>query len=240
MMGIIVQLALSWLIIWLFEKGNLSFLGLRPTKSRLFDFILFLLVTAICCSTGFFMRMYFAKEQWIVNPLLNAKLIFDGIWWNIKSVLFEELIFRGAIFYILIKKLGALRAIIISSIAFGVYHWFSYEIIGNVQQMIIIFFITGIFGLVYAYGYARTFSLYIPIAIHFGWNFTHGFVFSEGSIGNGILIQPKPQPLVTVSYFIYLSITFFPMLSALLINFFLLKRKKQAQPPDFQKQLKHP
>jgi uncharacterized protein len=125
------------------------------------------------------------------KPVLDPKLVLEGIWWNIKSVLFEELIFRGVIFYILIKKFGALPAITISALAFGFYHWFSYEIIGNVQQMIIVFFITGIMGLLYAYGYAKTYSLYIPVAIHFGWNFTQGFVFSKGVIGNGIFISVK-------------------------------------------------
>jgi hypothetical protein len=46
MIGIIIQLAVSWLIIWLFEKNNLSVLGFRPTKQRLPDFILFFVVTA--------------------------------------------------------------------------------------------------------------------------------------------------------------------------------------------------
>ncbi|MCX6210075.1 MAG: CPBP family intramembrane metalloprotease, partial [Bacteroidetes bacterium] len=168
MIGIIVQISLSWLIVWLFEKGNLSFLGFYPTKRRLFDFILFFLITAICCSTGFFSRMYFAKEQWQINPSLTISLILEAIWWNIKSVLFEELIFRGVIFYILIRKIGALKAIIISSIAFGIYHWFSYEVIGNPTQMAITFATTGVMGLMYAYGYAKTFSLYIPCAIHLG------------------------------------------------------------------------
>ena len=232
MIGIIVQLALSWLIIWLFEKGNFSFLGLRPTKKRLRDFIIFLLVTALCSSSGFLLRMWLAKEQWELNPLVNARLVFEGIWWNIKSVMFEELIFRGVLFYILIKKLGAIKAIIISAVAFGIYHWFSFEVLGNMQQMTIVFLITGIAGLLYAYAYAKTFSLYIPIAIHFGWNFTRGFVFSEGNIGPGIFIPVKSQPLVTVSWFVYFCIAWLPILSMLLINFFLLRQKKQALPPN--------
>jgi len=226
MIGILVQLALSWLIIWIFEKGNLSVLGLRPTKRRIFDFFLFLVITAVCCASGFFLRMYLAKEQWELNPGLNFKLILDGIWWNVKSVMFEELIFRGVIFYILIKKLGMIPAIVISAAAFGIYHWFSFEVFGNVQQMIFIFIITGLMGALYAYGYAKTYSLYIPIAIHLGWNFTHGFVFSQGSIGNGIFIPVKGQPAVQVSYFIYFCVTFLPMLAAWLINFFILRKKK--------------
>jgi len=229
MIGIIVQLILSWLIIWFLEKGNLSFLGFYPTKRRIFDFALFFLITAICCSTGFFSRMHFANEQWQLNPSLSITLILEAVWWNIKSVLFEELIFRGVIFYILIRKIGSLKAIIISAIAFGIYHWFSYEVIGNPTQMAITFVTTGIMGLLYAYGYTKTFSLYIPCAIHLGWNITQGFIFSQGPIGNGIFIQVLPQPVVTVSYFAYFTILFFPILSALVINFILLKKHKQAQ-----------
>ena len=147
MLGIIIQLLISWLIIWLFEKGNLNVLGFYPTKKRLLDFALFFIVTALCCSSDFFMRMFFAKQQWELNPKLTANLMVTGIWWNIKSVLFEELIFRGVLLYILIKKLGQAKAIIISAIAFGIYHWFSHEVIGNPTQMAITFVVTGTMGL---------------------------------------------------------------------------------------------
>lgn len=231
MLGIIVQLAISWLLVWLFEKGNLGFLGFFPTKRRLLDFGIFFIITALCCSSDFFMRMLFAKQEWELNPAFSFTLLFSGIWWNIKSVMFEELIFRGVLFYILIKKLGATKAIIISAIGFGIYHWYSFEVIGDIKQMVIIFFITGIMGLLYAYGYAKTFSLYIPCAIHLGWNLTRSFIFSEGNIGNQLFVQVKPVPEVNVSYFIYFMILLFPMLSALLINFWLLKKRKQAEAP---------
>ncbi len=227
MVGILVQLALSWFIIWLFEKGNLSVLGFFPTKKRLLDFTLFFLVTALCCSSEFFLKMYFGKEQWILNPLVSFKLIAEGLWWNIKSVLFEELIFRGVLFYILIRKLGATKAILISAISFGIYHWFSQESFGNGMQMLITFLVTGTMGLVYAYGYAKTFSLYIPCAIHLGWNATRSVIFSDKLIGDQLLIQVKPVPQLSVSYFIFFILLFFPMMSALLSNYLLLKRKKQ-------------
>ncbi len=81
--------------------------------------------------------------------------------------MFEELIFRGAIFYILIKRIGAAYSILISSVAFGIYHWFSFEVIGNIGQMIQVFLITGIIGILYAYGFVRTKSLYAVIGMHF-------------------------------------------------------------------------
>ena len=124
MIGIIVQLAISWIIVWLFEKKNLGVLGFYPTRSRLLDFGLFFIVTSACAASGFFMRMYFG-ERWTFNPECTWKLLADGLSYNIKSVLFEELIFRGVIFYILIKRIGVVKALVISAVAFGIYHWFS-------------------------------------------------------------------------------------------------------------------
>jgi len=230
MLGIIIQLLVSWLLIWLFEKKGLDVLGFYPTRSRLTGFVLLFIITALCCSSDFFMRMLFARQQWQLNSALSAALIFNGIWWNIKSVLFEEFIFRGVLMYILVKKLGTAKAIIISAISFGIYHWFSFEVFGNPLQMLIVFITTGIMGLLYAYAYAKTFSLYFPIAIHLGWNLTRSVVFSETVIGNQLLVQVKPVPEVSVGYFVYFCILLLPMLSALLINFLLLRRMKQAVP----------
>ena len=231
MLGILIQLLISWLILWLYEKGNLCVFGFYPTRKRLFGFGVFFIITAICCSSDFFMRMLFAKQQWELNPKLNANLILTGIWWNVKSVLFEELIFRGVLFYILIKKSGHTKAIIISAIVFGIYHWFSHEVIGNPIQMLITFIITGTMGLVYAYAYSKTFSLYYPIAIHLGWNVTSSVIFSKSILGNQLFTQVQPVPEVQVGYFIYFCIAFIPLLSAMLINYFMLKRMLQAAIP---------
>jgi len=230
MVGIIVQLALSWFIIWLFNKGNLSVLGFFPTKRRMLDFGIFFFITAICCSSDFFLRMYFAEQQWKINPDISGSLIFTGLWWNIKSVLFEELIFRGVLLYILVKKLGAVKAILISAIAFGIYHWFSHEVIGDAKQMAFTFLLTGTMGLLYAYGYAKSFSLYIPCAIHLGWNITRSVIFSDSVIGDQLFVQVKPVPDVQVSWFIFFVVLLTPMLSALVINFLLLRKRKQANP----------
>jgi len=198
-------------------------LGLGPTRKRSIDFAIFFLITATLCSTDFLFRAWFADQRWELNPNLSAKLILTGIWWNIKSVLFEELIFRGVLLYILIKKIGATKAIIISAIGFGIYHWYSHEVIGDPKAMIITFVTTGVMGLIYAYGYAKTFSLYVPIAIHLGWNLVRSVVFSETVIGDQLLVTVKPVPVVIISYFQYYFWLFFPMVSALLVNYLLLR-----------------
>lgn len=44
-------------------------------------------------------------------------------------------------------------------------------------------------GLLLAYGYAKAFSLYIPIGIHLGWNLTQIFIFSRGPTEDELFIQ---------------------------------------------------
>lgn len=223
MAGILVQLAISWLLLWFIEKKDLGVLGFRPNVERIQHFFIFLLITAICCASGFLLRNLFGGESWYLNPDFSFRLLLKGLSWHIKSVLYEELIFRGAILYILIKRLGPLRAILVSAIAFGIYHWFSFEILGNWTQMTIVLVTTGIMGILLAYGYSRTFSLSIPIAIHLGWNFIQGFVFPGGPIGDGILKQVKPVPIVQVSFGVYLFVIYFPLVSMLVINWILIR-----------------
>jgi len=217
MIGIIVQLALSWLLVWLFDKSNLSVLGLMPTKERLQHFAFFLFTAAAFSASGFGLKMWIAQQSWQLNPEWTSALIAGGVWFNVKSVLYEELIFRGVLFYILIKKLGATKAIWISSTAFGMYHWFSQGSLGNPASMIITFVVTGAMGLVLAYGYAKTQSLYVPIAIHFGWNVVQQVVFSNGPIGKRLLIEVLPQPEVTVSYFSFFFMQLFPIVGVLVV-----------------------
>jgi uncharacterized protein len=228
MVGIIIQLTLSWLLIWFFEKGNLSVLGMRPTRKRLIDFTLFFFVTAALCASGFFLKMLIAKQHWQLNPHFDLYTIANGTWFNIKSVLFEELIFRGVLFYVLIKKLGATKAILISAVAFGIYHWFSHELFGDPKAMVIEFIITGAMGVVLAYGYAKTWSLYIPIAIHLGWGIVQQVVFSDGPIGQQLFIEIMPRPIITVSYFSFFFMQLFPLVSTLLINYLLIWKRKQV------------
>jgi membrane protease YdiL (CAAX protease family) len=230
MVEIIGLLAISWLLVWLFEKGNLSVLGLRPTKSRLKYSTILFIITGFCCSTGFLMRMYFAKEQFILNPNLNSTLIVKGIWLTLKSVLFEELLCRGVLLYILIKKLGQKWAILISAIIFGALHWNNMGMLGDIKQMAIIFFWPFAFGLVFAYAYAKSFSLYLPIAMHFGWNLAQNFIFPERISGDTLFISAV-QPIVTVSYFVFFTMLLLPKISAIVIDYLIIKSYRHIEQP---------
>ena len=228
MVEIIGLLAVSWILIWLFEKGNLSILGLRPTKNRLRYAAILFMITALCCSTGFLMRILFAKEQFILNPKINTAFVFTGIWLTLKSVLFEELLSRGVLLYILIKKLGQKWAILISAIIFAALHWNNMGVSGDVKQMAIIFFWPFAFGLLFAYAYAKSLSLYLPIAMHFGWNLTQNLIFPDRLSGNTVVVSAL-QPIVTVSYFVYFTMFLFPKISAIVFDYLIVRIHKQIE-----------
>lgn len=233
MTGILIQLAFTWLLAWLFDKGNLSVLGLMPDIRRIRDFLLYFLLAAICSATVFGLRFLIAQQRWTLNTEFSWSLIGQGLWWNLKSVLFEELIFRGVLFYILLRKLGTGKAILLSAMAFGIYHWFSHEVFGDPLAMLITFLTTGIMGAIYAYGYAKTWSLYIPIGLHLGWNVVQSVVFSNTVIGRQLFIKAGPDAEVTVSYLSFFTMQLTPLFLIWISAYWLLRKKRQEAPPGF-------
>lgn len=230
MLQIIGLLLISWLLIWLFEKQNLSVLGLVPTKVRLKYFLTLFIVSALFSSTAFLLRIYFVKEEYTVSSLLTTKSVLLEIWNQSRTVFTEELLCRGAILYILIKKIGQTKAIIASSIFFAVLHWFNAGVWGNVIQMTIVFTFTFAMGLLLAYSYARTFSLLIPFAIHFGWNLTQNYIFSEAtSNGNHVFVLAAQPPTVTISYLAFFTMLLVPKVSIILVDYFIVKQHPQVE-----------
>lgn len=231
MLQLIGLLAISWLLIWLFEKGNLSILGLTPSKDRLKYFSILFIVSALLSATTFLLKMYIAKEEYTLSPYLTTKSVLIEIWYQFRTVLTEELLCRGVLLYILIKKIGQTKAVIISSIFFGVLHWINLGVWGNLTQMIMVFTFTFLMGLLLAYSYARTFSLLIPFAIHYGWNLTQNYIFPETATVTHIFILTTPPPVVTVSYFAFFTMLLLLKIAVLVINYLIVKQHRQVEVP---------
>lgn len=231
MLQLIALLALSWLLIWFFEKKNLSVLGLTPSPERLKYFTLLFIVSAAVAASGFLLRMFLIKETYMLNPSLTLLSFLREIWNQFRTVLTEELLCRGALLYILIKKAGRIKAIIISSVIFAALHWFNAGVWGNPVQMTIVFVFTFSMGLLLAYGYAKTFSLYIPFAIHFGWNLTQNYIFPESASGAHVLVMAAPAPSVTISYLAFFALLLFSKTAVLALDFFIIKTHRQVEVP---------
>ena len=189
MIGLLVALALSWLLLFLIEKENILALGFLPILKRLKQLTVGFIITAILCVLVQYFESYLKSSDWVLNENISSAIVFESFFWDVKSVLTEELIFRGALLYILIQKLGSSKAVLISAIAFGIYHWFSYGVLGNVMAMIFVFIGTGLMGYAWAWAFSKTKSIMLPFGLHLGWNFVHNAIFSKGPLGELVLVS---------------------------------------------------
>lgn len=189
MLGVLVVVALSWLLLWLFSKNNITVLGIIPNRKRLGELSLGFIIMALFCLINLLGQAYFKEINYTRNIDYGFLESLNGVWWTFKAVLFEEFIFRGAILYILIKKTGINWACTISAIAFGIYHWFSYQMFGRgIIPMIYVFVLTGAAGWMFAYAFAKTKSLYAPIGLHFGWILVSIVILSDGPLGDSLFV----------------------------------------------------
>jgi membrane protease YdiL (CAAX protease family) len=126
--------------------------------------------------------------DWQKNPDVEFEMVLQAFWFHLKSALTEELVFRGALLYILIERLGIKRGIVISSIVFGVYHCFTYGMLGSIVPMIYIFIITASMGLVWAFSFTKTASIFLAFGLHLGNNFLSA-LFSRSPTGSLIWVE---------------------------------------------------
>lgn len=82
----------------------------------------------------------------------------------------EELMFRGYAFQVLARGIGAAPTLALTSLLFGLLHT------GNLSFSPLAFFNTVGFGVVLGYAMLRTGALWLPVALHFGWNWVPPFI----------------------------------------------------------------
>lgn len=97
----------------------------------------------------------------------------------VSSGIFEELVFRGALFRIVEEALGSWISLLVSSFVFGFMHLLNPE--GTVMGAV---FISIEAGLLLAAAYMVTRRLWLSIGFHMGWNYTQSGIFS-GIVSGG-------------------------------------------------------
>ncbi|HPW64431.1 MAG TPA: type II CAAX endopeptidase family protein [Cyclobacteriaceae bacterium] len=192
MIGILIQLGISWALLHYLQKTNLNALGFTPLRVRLFQLVLGIGFAALLSYGHTSSKNYLTGLEWRLNSEYTFMVFMGAVGWCLKSVLFEELIFRGALCYIGFERVGAKITMLFSSVCFGIYHWFTWGVLGDVKMMIISFVMTGLYGWTLAYAYYKTKSILLGTGLHFGWNSIGLIVFSSGTIGNQLLISYKP------------------------------------------------
>ncbi|WP_433178628.1 lysostaphin resistance A-like protein [Actinoallomurus sp. CA-150999] len=92
----------------------------------------------------------------------------------------EELMFRGVLFRIMEERVGTWMALVLTSVLFGGWHLLNPD--ATLWGAIAIAIEAG--GTLAA-AYAATRSLWVPIGLHFGWNFAEAGIFGTEVSGNG-------------------------------------------------------
>ena len=111
-----------------------------------------------------------------VNPV---SYVVPGLAIAISSAAFEEVLFRGVIFRLLEEKLGSMIALLISAAIFGGLHLLNEN--STILSGVSVAVEAGIL-LAALYIYSR--NLWLPIFMHFGWNFVESGIFGVANSGN--------------------------------------------------------
>jgi uncharacterized protein len=125
-----------------------------------------LAVTAILLFGGY-------SVQFRLNALV-ARRLGEVFLLLIVGATYEELSFRGYAFQRLTQAVGPILSIAIFSLWFGAVHlWNPHS--GGIFSWA--FFNTIAVGVLLAVAYLRTSALWMPVGMHFGWNFALGTLF---------------------------------------------------------------
>lgn len=233
MLGLLVIIVISWLLLYFIEKKNIDVLGIVPNANRLCQFLIGFLIIAILVLINTYIETIILKVEWELKTV-NYGAIFNAFVYHLRSALTEDLVFRGAILYILIKRIGATKAIWLSAIVFGGYHWFSYGILSErVILLAYVLLITGFTGYVWAYSFYKTKSIMLGLGFHLGYNLIMSFFFESQPYGELIMSQITKVDLIGWSEFYYSMFRgLFPSAVTLVCVKLLLKTKMYTQPEN--------
>jgi uncharacterized protein len=150
-----------------FERRRMSELAPRDAASRVsagavVGFVLFSSVLACLYLGGYVHQAHFNGFAGLTTQASASLAAAVG----------EELLFRGAIFRITEEWLGTTAALIISAVLFGAAHGLN---TGATPIGVVAIALEA--GALLGVAYSASRSLWLPIGMHFGWNFTEGGLF---------------------------------------------------------------
>ena len=230
MLGLLVIIVVSWLLLHFIEKKNIDVLGIVPNVNRGIQFVIGFVAIVVIVLINIYIETLLLKVEWQSKPI-NYSTVFDAFVYHIRSALTEDLVFRGAILYILIQRIGATKAIWISAIVFGVYHWFSYGIIGErIILLAYVLLVTGFTGYVWAYSFYKTKSIMLGLGFHLGVNFINACFFESQPYGE-LIFQEMSRIDVKDWDWLYFNLFkgLFPSIMMLVVVKLLLKTKLYPQ-----------
>jgi uncharacterized protein len=151
----------------IYERGQLSALGLGWSAQSSREFLLgmgsgaagacLVLLLPVVAGAASFEKVPASEHIWASLAFVTLVLLFGAFG--------EEMLFHGYAFQLLIRRLGGFATILPAAVIFGLAH------IGNPNSNLLGVGNTMLWGVLFGYAYLRTSALWLPIGLHFGWNF---------------------------------------------------------------------
>ncbi|MDT0552774.1 CPBP family intramembrane glutamic endopeptidase [Urechidicola vernalis] len=227
MLGLLGIIVVSWGLLYFFEKKQINALGFTPIKKRFKEFTLGLVIIGVITLTNIYFATIFKQFEWQINGSFSLTDIGNSFIYHLRSALTEDLVFRGAILYILIQKIGASKGIWLSAFIFGIYHIFSYGMLNErIVPIVYITIVTGLTGYVWAYTFYKTKSIMMGLGFHLGSNFITTLFYKSQPYGELLFTKVAQIELSEWNQF-YVSLLngLFPSITTLIIVIFLLKKE---------------
>jgi len=182
----------------------------------------FLTVLVIYLSNGFKI-VSINPVSFIIIPLTVAFTV----------AIFEETVIRGILFRIIEEKLGSYLALLISAIIFGALHLINPE-----SSFISAACVAVEGGLLLGAAYIYSRNLWLPIAIHFAWNFMQSGIFGAITSGNEktsslLVTQITGSKLITGGTFGpegSVQAIIFCLIATIVLMFLNIKKNKLMKP----------
>ncbi len=167
--GLFAALFANWLGLRIFENRHIVEVGLWLNRASADNLVFGLLGGAGAACVALVPPLVFHAAHFAATPaerpswmaVVNVLLFLLPV-----GVLGEELLFRGYAFQHLLASIGPWATILPVGILFGVMHG------GNPNATRLGIANTAGFGILFGYAYLRSRDLWLPIGLHYGWNFT--------------------------------------------------------------------
>ncbi len=152
----------------IYERGNLSDIGLGWTAASRRNLSLGMLGGIGAALVVIVLPLVLRLADF--EPVPNERLRWPSLLFVSILLLFgavgEEMLFRGYGFQVLVKGIGPFATILPVAVLFGLAHS------QNLNFGPLALFNTILWGVVLGYAYLRSGDLWLPIGLHFGWNWS--------------------------------------------------------------------
>jgi membrane protease YdiL (CAAX protease family) len=185
---VVTWLALRW------DAESFAALGLTLDSRRLAELGSGFLATALLFAVCALVRAAAVGASWQFWGAAGVRAAVVGLPITLMLALGEELVFRGYGFRQLVVACGARAAVVLSALAFGLYHLAMAGFRPWGMGAVFVFTLSALGGLLFGAAMIRTRGMALPLGLHLGGNWIQASV-----LGMGVAAGAQPPALFTAA-----------------------------------------